>query len=371
MGDADFSVSQHHRRRRWLAAGGVAAVAVIGGGIAAAATGTFDSTTVAGTTSVTPPALAAVTQGSLSSETEVGGTLSYSGNYTVTNLAHGFYTWLPAQGQVIKQGNALYKVSGEPVVLLYGSVPFYRNLSEGMSGDDVRQLNADLVAMGYASKSDLDPTSDYFGAETATAVEALQSHLGVTQSGTLAMGQAVFLPTEARITTVRGSVGSPAGSGVPILAATSTIRQITVNLPATEQSYVAAGDKVTITLANGKATTGVVTSVGTVATAGSGSSSTPTVTVHVTLEHPSDAGNLDAEPVQVAITTATVGRALAVPVTALLATASGGYEVQVAEPRGHYRIVQVSLGLFDDAAGLVQVTANGLQAGDKVWEGQG
>ena len=57
-----------------------------------------------------------------------------------------------------------------------------------------RQLNADLVSLGDATKSDLDPSPDYFSAATAAGVEKLQANLGVTQTGSLTLGQAVFLP---------------------------------------------------------------------------------------------------------------------------------------------------------------------------------
>ena len=53
-------------------------------------------------------------------------------------------------------------------MLLYGSTPAYRTLSEGASasdvtGADVSELNADLVALGYATRAELSPASDYFG----------------------------------------------------------------------------------------------------------------------------------------------------------------------------------------------------------------
>ena len=47
------------------------------------------------------------------------------------------------------------------------------------------------------------------------------------------------------------------------------------------------------------------------------------------------------------------------PVDALLALAGGGYAVEVAEGRVHH-LVAVTLGLFDDAEGLVQVSGPGL-----------
>ena len=69
---------------------------------------------------------------------------------------------------------------------------------------------------------------------------------------------------------------------------------------------------------------------------------------------------------EVTITTGSVANALAVPVDALLAQASGGYAVEVTGAGGHHHLVTVSLGLFDDAAGLVQVTGPGLAAGQHV-----
>jgi multidrug efflux pump subunit AcrA (membrane-fusion protein) len=115
-------------------------------------------------------------------------------------------------------------------------------------------------------------------------------------------------------------------------------------------------------LPDGSTTPGVITSVGTVA---SGSSSSATVPVYVKLTNPSVAGSLDLAPVTVNITTASASNVLVVEVGALLAQASGGYEVEVVEPRNTRRYVPVTVGLFDDTAGLVQVTGN-LTPGERV-----
>jgi hypothetical protein len=317
------------------------------------------------TSNAYPAALAPVSYGPLSSETAVNATLGYAGSSSVVNQARGTFTWLPAVGSVIRRGQVLYRVSGSPVVLLYGLVPAYRSLSEGMSGADVRQLNADLVALGYASRAQLDPNSDYFSAETAYALENFQEDLGTNQTGTLTLGQAVFLPSAARITTVHATLGTAAGPDMPALSASSTAREVTIALDAALQSQVKAGDKVTITLPDTRTTPGLVTSVGTVASASSSGGSS-TVTVHVTPSNPAATGGLDQAPVQVSIITASVRNALAVPVNALLALAGGGYAVEVAGVRGARRLVPVTLGLFDDAVGLVQVSGAGLAAGQRV-----
>jgi hypothetical protein len=89
------------------------------------------------------------------------------------------------------------------------------------------------------------------------------------------------------------------------------------------------------------------------------------VTVTVTLKHPQAAGVLDQAPVTVSITTATARNALVVPVNALLARPAG-YAVEEVSPGGRHHLVPVRLGLFDDAAGLVQVTGPGLAAGQRI-----
>jgi len=50
----------------------------------------------------------------------------------------------------------------------------------------------------------------------------------------------------------------------------------------------------------------------------------------------------------------------------LLALAGGGYAVETAGARGVHQLVPVTLGLFDDADGLVQVSSPKLSAGDQI-----
>ena len=160
-----------------------------------------------------------------------------------------------------------------PVVLLQGSTPAYRTLSEGATGPDVAELNRDLVALGYATRAQLSRTSAAFGAATTTAVRKLQAALGATQTGALALGQAVFEPTAVRVTSVSAQLGGRTQPGQTVMLATSTARQVQVALGASQQTEVAVGDKVTITLPNNQTTPGVVSSVGTVAICPSSSGS--------------------------------------------------------------------------------------------------
>ena len=98
-----------------------------------------------------PPATAAVARRDIAAKMPVSATLGYAGSWTVRGQGGGTLTRLPKAGQVTGQGQALYWVdNGSPVVLLYGRVPAWRALDEGVTGADVSQLNHDLVALGDA-----------------------------------------------------------------------------------------------------------------------------------------------------------------------------------------------------------------------------
>jgi hypothetical protein len=357
---------------RWVTLGVVVVVVVVAAGaVAAWRAGVFSpaASSGSGQHGTPPPATQLVVREDLSATTPVTGTLGYAGSYTVAGRGGGTLTWLPSPGRVIGQGQVLYRVgNGSPVVLLYGGVPDWRAMSEGITGQDVSQLNHDLAALGYASRADVAALGwDYYSWETACAVQELEEHLGVASPpGSLSLGQVVFGPRALRVAQVSGSLGGPAAG--PVLAATSDRHVVTIQLDASQQSQVRSGDRVTVTLPDGAATPGVVSSVGAVAvtTPGQGGSgSTTTIPVQVTLTDPRAAGTLDQAPVTVNITTASARNVLAVPVTALLAQSPGGYEVEVAGPGSTRRWVPVRPGIFDDASGLVQVTG-ALTAGERV-----
>lgn len=368
-----FGRQHRHRRRKVLVAvmlilaAGVVVVIAVGDPFGKTTTrkGVIDNTD--------PTSVATVTRQGLASQTQVSATLGYAGSYTAVNQARGTLTWLPAVGRVVTQGHVLYRVSGAPVVLLYGSTPAYRSLSEGKSwsavtGRDVAELNADLVALGYATASEIPAGTDEFTWWTKVGVEKLQAALGVTKNGILALGQVAFLPSAARVTSVSATLGTAAQPGQPVLSATSTARQVSIALNADDQSEVKVGDKVSIGLPDGRITPGVIRSVGTVATApaANSSSNSPTITVLVKPTHPRATGTWDQAPVNVTITTAGVHDALVVPVDALLAQANGGYAVEVVGANGIHHLIRVSLGLFDDADGLVQITGSKLSVGQRI-----
>ncbi len=362
---AGGSVSPGRRGGGWLAAGLVAAAAGVasawGAGVFSAAASPGAGGRGAG------PATAVVVRADLAAVTPVAATLGYAGSWMVTGQGGGTLTVLPPPGQVIGQGRVLYRVgNGSPVVLLYGSVPDWRPMSEGTAGADVSQLNRDLVALGDAARAEVTAAGwDYYSAETAYGVQRLQERLGVSfPPGSLSLGQVVFEPGAIRVSRVTGVLGGPASG--PVLAATSDRQVVTIALDTSQESQVKAGDTVTVTLPDGTATPGVVAVVGTVATTASGPNGTvTTIPVTVRLTDPAAADGLDQAPVTVNITTGAARDALAVPVTALLARSPRGYVVEVAGPGASRRYVPVTPGIFDDDSGLVQVTGN-LAPGQRV-----
>ncbi len=271
------------------------------------------------------------------------------------------FTSVPSAGEIVRRGQRLFSIDGQPVLLLYGPTVATRAFAAGMSpGADVAELNANLDALGYAHGL----TGDAFTAATAAAVGRLQAAHGEAATGELLLGSVVFEPGPIRVTAVAPTVavGSPATPG-PVLSASWITRQVSIQLDAGLEGQVKVGDPVTITLPDNQTTPGRISYVSSVATTGQNGS---TIAVDAVPTDPGATGGLDQAPVNVSITTASVSNVLVVPVDALLALSSGGYAVEEVGAGGAHQLVPVTTGLFDDADGLVQVSGSGLAAGQRV-----
>ncbi|HJW62151.1 MAG TPA: peptidoglycan-binding protein, partial [Actinomycetes bacterium] len=308
---------------------------------------------------------AEVTRRDLRAQEEVDGTLGYGEARLVGNQRDGTITALPAEGATVTRGRALYRVDGKPVPLFYGRLPAWRSLSVGVDdGPDVRQLEQNLVALGYDPDRAIT-VDNHFSWATRAAVRRWQEAAGLAETGSFEPGDAIWQPGPVRVGTLKAAVGDDARPGAPLLEVTDTGRQVTIDLDASRQPYVQAGDRVDLELPGGRTTTGKVVSVGKVATTPTGAEgdSDPTVELVVSLDRPKATGSLDQAPVAASITTEVRKGVLAVPVNALLALAEGGYAVEV-ERQGRRELVGVKTGLFAD--GQVEVSGEGLAAGDRV-----
>jgi len=379
---ADRAGAQRRRRRRAAAVAAPVVVAGVAAGIVLSGPPWRPAH---------PAAAAAVTLGTapvvrtdLTNTIQVSGSIGYAGAYTVVNQVAGTaYTALPVPGATIRRGQGLYEVDGTPVTLFYGARPEWRPLSEGVTpGPDVTQLDRNLIALGYGAGLTV---SDYFTGATAYAVELWQTARGLPVTGTVPLGQVAYAPGPLRITGVTPVPGSPPQPGAAVATATSPVPEVIAAVPVGQEYLVKAGDAVTVTLPDGVSTTpGVVTSLSSVASAAGGSGGSPpdgstasqgpggqgpggsgqdTVQMTVRFTRTADTGHLDQAPVSVNVVAAQARDVLAVPVSALVALAGGGYAVDVVQG-GAAHLVAVQTGLFSQT--LVQVSGTGLAAGMRV-----
>lgn len=302
-----------------------------------------------------PPATAKVTRQTLVDTQTQTGTLGYGGTRTVSAKLAGTLTALAATGSTIQRGNALYRVDDTPVVLLYGSLPAYRVLAPETEGNDVKQFEQNLWALGYRGFT----VDKKFTADTATAVKKWQGDLGLKKTGTVEPGRMVYAPGLLRIASQRASRGDDVHPGMPVLTCTTRARVVTVELDLTDQQLARKGAKVSIKLPNGRSVTGRITGTRTVIDT-SQSKDNPQTKVKVTIAVPSGVSGLDEASVDVGFMASRRPNVLTVPVGALLALSEGGYGVQVVDGSNTW-IVAVETGLFAD--GQVEVSGSGITEG--------
>jgi peptidoglycan hydrolase-like protein with peptidoglycan-binding domain len=352
--------------RSWVAAGALLAAAGTVGWATTRAPATAPDAVPQVRTTTAP-----VTRGDVAARVQLAGVLGFDGAYTIVNqLPGGVVTAVAAPGTAVVRGADLYAVAGVPAVLLYGTTPAHRDFTTGMAdGVDVKQLEQNLVSLGMDPRRRIT-VDRHFSAATATAVRRWQAARGLPaaqRTGRLALGQVVFLPGAVRVGQILTEIGASAGPGAPIVSATTTTRVVRVTLTADRQTTVHPGDKVRVTVPGLAAPVdGTIREVGTVATVPPDEpDAAATVPVVIAVRLPPGAPALDQAPVQVAITSAQRENVLLVPVNALLAGASGGYQVAVVDAADR-RLVTVQPGLFDEAEGTVEITGDGLREGMRV-----
>ena len=262
------------RRKSWAVAAAVVLVAVA----ATAGVVAVVNAEQASPAAQEPPVnTATVERRKLSDMVSQYGTLAYRARsdgspYAVVNRARG--TYQAARGRRQRRLRRRALSSGRQAgAALCGSTPAYRSLSEGASGPDVSELNANLVNLGYATRARLDPSSDNFSSATASALEKLQSKLGEDRTGSVDLGQAVFLPKSVRIATVTGQLGGTAQPGAQVAQATSDTLEVQLALDPSQQDEV-KGDRAQITLPGNTSVTGKVDRLGRVAQVTAGQNGT-------------------------------------------------------------------------------------------------
>ncbi len=303
------------------------------------------------------PVTAAVEHATLTSQVRLNAQLSY-GDAAPLPAAGGTITALPAAGTTVQTGQRVYEADGRPVVLFRGARPFWRELSvDQAEGEDVRQLQQNLADLGFYS-GDVDGG---FGWLTRQAVRDWQKSLGAAQTGVFSPFDVVVADAPGiRIAQVTARLGD---AGTSPANYTETTLRATARLTAAQARELTAGTPVVVVLPDG---TEIETTLAGVdpggQPAGDGGETTPPT---ATIEFADQEQVAAAGPVAVRIVIRAQDEqpaTLVVPVTALLATADGGYAVEVWDGEKATR-TPVEIGLVADAR--AQVLASGTEMDGK------
>ncbi|MFP5360379.1 MAG: peptidoglycan-binding protein [Actinomycetes bacterium] len=322
----------------------------------------------------------AVEQRDVELYTEYAGTLGYGDAVSIVARGSGVLTGVPDAGADLGRGDVAFEVDEEPVVLLYGELPAWRTLEEGVDdGPDVLQLELNLARLGYGDSITID---EEFTSETAAALEALEEDLGQSSpDGSLDPGEVVFSEGRIRVDSVESRGNSVTAGGTVITAAlleevvdavaddgsadatVTPTQSVTLTVSTADQGDFAEGEEVTVVLADGREAAAVVSDVGETARRnGTGPDSELVIDVTIAITEEPEGGLIEG-PANVRVPSEVRAGVLMVPVRALVALAEGGYAVEVADASGSTAYVPVETGVFQD--GYVEV-AGDLAAGDSV-----
>jgi peptidoglycan hydrolase-like protein with peptidoglycan-binding domain len=145
--------------------------------------------------SVTPeeapqtPVLVEVVEETLGRVVKVGGEAEWPVVRSLKTRRGGIVTWVTQQVSA-NDGAVIATIDLRPVVVAEGEIPAFRDLGPGVKGQDVDQLQRFLVRLGI---TDFEPDGDY-GSATVIAVKAWQLVLGAEETGTVALGDILWVP---------------------------------------------------------------------------------------------------------------------------------------------------------------------------------
>src|SRR5581483_7651217 len=130
-----------------------------------------------------------------------------------------------------------------------------RTLAPGVEGDDVKQFEQNLYALGYRGFT-VDNT---YNGNTATAVKKWQKKLGLEETGVVELGRVVYAAGEVRVATHKVDAGEAAQPGQAVLSVTGTARVVTVKLAVRDQRLAKKDAAVKVELPDGKPANGTIT----------------------------------------------------------------------------------------------------------------
>ncbi len=261
-------------------------------------------------------------------------------------------------------------VGPRPAVLMYGSAPAWREMSESSTpGPDIEQLETNLAALGFDAEGAMVADGVYDEA-TVSAVIGWQESLGVEATGDVPLGSVVFVAGPSLVEDQLATLGSTVTPGLPLLTLTPTrsgdelltTQRVVAELPLSDRSLLDIDSSVTIELPDGTPVAAVVVDIGNVPLGGGPDGSDAYVEVEIRPDEPIDEVWIGAS-VDVEVTAELAEDVLSVPVSALLALVEGGYAIEVPDGDGT-RLIGVDTGMFAD--GFVEITGDGISEGLEV-----
>ncbi len=401
--EADVALrARRHRGRRTL-------TIALGGAIAAAALAFWAGTAVRGDAGslpqhvVEPPTTVRVAHEALVDGVEGSGTVALPAGTPVAALSPplsdpgaqpvitGFGWHVGSRAQ---NGDVLAEVAGEPIFLLSGAIPAYRDLSKGDTGKDVLEFQRALERAGFT----VSDAEGVFGQSTAIAVASLYHGRGyaapmsppqvthgkahpVPRTAMLPVGSAVYVRSlPAMVSAVHAAIGQHLNAGATLLRLTNgpPIANIAVepSIPAT----VRRGMAVQLTTSEGAHVVGHVLRTST-ATGGAAPGATE-AGVAPTSETSSAARSTGATivvtlptrtrlPIGARVTAFIVrarsrGRVLVVPVSAVQHAANGGEYVKIRHGAGATNVNVVQGFSAGGYVGVSPAPGSNLSAGEEV-----
>jgi len=159
---------------------------------------------------------------------ETTATLGFVASSTVFSPLDGTVTSIVKAGDAIGAGTVVAYIDGAPVVALVGDIPTFRALSTSSTdGADVRQLEQNLVALGYDPDGAIVINNE-FDSSTAAAVKRWQADLGLDEDGTVPKTRVVYVPGRLLVDAVSVTVGGHVASGGALVAGRVAERKVFV-----------------------------------------------------------------------------------------------------------------------------------------------
>lgn len=166
--------------------------------------------------------------------------------------AGGIVTEIVTTSGLVRPGDVVLRLNERPMVILPGPIPAFRALAVGLRGRDVAALQAYLESLGHQIASD----EMVFTETTANAVRAWQGELGLPKTGTVDLGDVMFVDPKAFDGPMRWTavvtVGARIAAGTPLIERLADVPTLTVQFGGSPPAQLEEGLRAQASFPNGQ-----------------------------------------------------------------------------------------------------------------------